>query len=111
MKKQVFSWIVSFTMVSMGSLALLKVPTFFHQDAYFYVNIPQDGGSIIHGRLLIMLSTDSTSEPRFQISDGPGTQLIFGMDVQDWPMDKPIPVFADAYGYPVKALSEVPPGS
>src|SRR2546427_8634554 len=29
----------------------------------------------------LMLSTDTTAEPRFQISDGPNTQLIFGIDV------------------------------
>src|SRR2546425_5469848 len=35
----------------------------------------------LDGRVLLMLSTDTTAEPRFQISDGPTTQLIFGIDV------------------------------
>jgi len=35
----------------------------------------------LDGRLLLMISSDSTAEPRFQISDGPNTQLIFGIDV------------------------------
>ncbi len=36
------------------------------------------------GRLLLLVSTDSTGEPRFQISDDPVTQQVFGMDVEGW---------------------------
>jgi hypothetical protein len=38
----------------------------------------------LNGRLLLILSIDSTSEPRFQVEDGPNSQLIFGMDVDNW---------------------------
>jgi hypothetical protein len=34
------------------------------------------------GRLLIMLANNDKSEPRFQISDGLSTQLVFGIDVE-----------------------------
>ena len=37
----------------------------------------------LDGRLLVMFSTDSKDEPRFQINDGPKTQQIFGIDVND----------------------------
>src|SRR4030042_2335482 len=36
----------------------------------------------LDGRLLLLLSTDDSREPRFQISDGPSTQLVFGVDVE-----------------------------
>ena len=35
----------------------------------------------LDGRMLLMISTDESREPRFQINDGPDTQLIFGIDV------------------------------
>lgn len=33
------------------------------------------------GRLLLLLAKDDKTEPRFQISDGLTTQLVFGVDV------------------------------
>jgi hypothetical protein len=111
MKNHTIGWITSFVVVGFSSLLMTKQATYLDQEPYFSVSLPTNGESFVHGRLLIMFSTDYSSEPRFQISDGPGTQLIFGIDVQDWPADKPIPVFADAYGYPIKSLRDVPPGS
>ena len=35
----------------------------------------------LDGRVLLMLSTDDSREPRFQIGGGPGTQQVFGVDV------------------------------
>jgi hypothetical protein len=36
----------------------------------------------LDGRLLLLLSVDSTKEPCYQITDGPSSQLVFGMDVE-----------------------------
>ena len=38
----------------------------------------------LDGRLLLILSVDSTSEPRFQVSDAANTAQIFGIDVDAW---------------------------
>ena len=38
----------------------------------------------LDGRLLLLLSTDSTADPRMQISDIGATQLLFGRDVDEW---------------------------
>ena len=38
----------------------------------------------LDGRLLLLLSTDPAEEPRFQINDSPKTQIVFGLDVEDW---------------------------
>lgn len=65
----------------------------------------------LDGRLLIMLSKNDKAEPRFQIVDGPESQLIFGLDVEEWEAGKPI--IADGsntFGYPVESLSDVPAG-
>ena len=63
------------------------------------------------GRLLIMLSKDSTSEPRFQIKDGPNTQLIFGIDIEEWEAGTSMTLDASAFGYPFESLKEVPKGN
>lgn len=62
------------------------------------------------GRLLLLVSTDSTREPRFQIADGPATQLVFGVDVTDWRPGTSRSVSAEAAAYPLASLRELPAG-
>ncbi|RMF60586.1 MAG: hypothetical protein D6743_14745 [Calditrichaeota bacterium] len=64
----------------------------------------------LDGRVLLMLSTDGSREPRFQINDGPSTQLIFGIDVDGLQPGQPAVVDESAFGYPIHRLSRVPPG-
>jgi hypothetical protein len=64
----------------------------------------------LDGRLLLLVSTDSAREPRFQISDGAATQLVFGTDVEAWAPDTDATVDATATGYPLSSLADVPPG-
>ncbi len=62
------------------------------------------------GRLLVLLSTDSTAEPRFQIRDGQSTQIVFGMDVEDWGGSQSRTLDTNVYGYPFETLTELPDG-
>ncbi len=62
------------------------------------------------GRLLLLLSKDSKSEPRFQISDAAGTQLVFGIDVDGWQPGHSQLVDMHAFGYPLERLRDVPAG-
>jgi hypothetical protein len=64
----------------------------------------------LDGRLLLMLSTDSTAEPRMQISDISETQLIFGRDVDAWAAGRVAVVDGRVEGFPLARLSEVPAG-
>ncbi len=64
----------------------------------------------LDGRLLLMLSTDSTAEPRAQIGDQEETQLIFGIDVDGWQPGRPALVGTRAEGYPLSSLAQVPAG-
>jgi hypothetical protein len=66
--------------------------------------------SALDGRLLLLVSTDSTREPRFQISDGATTQLVFGTDVDGWSPDTDVTVDGAADRYPLASLADVPPG-
>jgi hypothetical protein len=62
------------------------------------------------GRLLLMLANNNKAEPRHQIVDGPSTQLVFGVDVEGMKPGDPIIVDAEAFGYPIQRLDDVPAG-
>ena len=64
----------------------------------------------LDGRLLLMLSQDDGNEPRFQISDGPTTQLIFGIDVLGMMPGESQGFDTTVFGYPITSLAEVPAG-
>ncbi|CAN5892143.1 hypothetical protein BH23GEM7_BH23GEM7_14540 [soil metagenome] len=77
----------------------------------FAITFPAEGSAeLLDGRLLLMLSSDSAAEPRFQISDGPGAQLVFGIDVEEWAPGREIVFHDTVFGFPVRRLGEVPAG-
>jgi hypothetical protein len=65
----------------------------------------------VDGRLLVMLSTDTKAEPRFQITDDAATQLVFGIDVDGLAPGTPAVVDAAAIGYPIRSLRDLPAGT
>jgi hypothetical protein len=62
------------------------------------------------GRLLLLLSKSNKAEPRFQVSDGANTQLVFGMDVEGWKPGTTQLIDVQAIGYPLERLKDVPAG-
>jgi len=60
--------------------------------------------------MLLMISTDGTAEPRFQISDGPNTQLIFGVNVDGLQPAEVAVIDSGVFGYPLESISEIPSG-
>lgn len=62
------------------------------------------------GRLLLLLSKNDQAEPRFQISDGLNTQLVFGVDVEGMKPGEDINVNENAFGFPFKNIREIPAG-
>ncbi len=64
----------------------------------------------LDGRLLLMISNDPGQEPRFQISDGSTTQLIFGIDVDALAPGEDAIFDAGVLGYPVDSLMDIPSG-
>ena len=76
------------------------------------VSVPASAGSQpIDGRVLLMLSTDPSGEPRFQINDDVKTQQVFGVDVDGLAPGKAAVFDAAVLGYPVASLAQVPPGT
>jgi hypothetical protein len=77
----------------------------------FKVSLPKERASKpLDGRMLLMLSTDPSAEPRMQISDSPRTQMIFGVNVDGFAPGAAATVDATAFGYPIRSLKDVPPG-
>jgi Putative esterase len=64
----------------------------------------------VDGRLLILLSTDGSEEPRFQVDTSLDTQQFFGTDVDGLAPGANATLDAGALGYPVANLNDVPPG-
>ncbi len=62
------------------------------------------------GRLLLMLATSNKSEPRFQITGGLDTQLVFGIDVDGMKPGDEIIVDDTAFGYPKRSIKDIPAG-
>jgi len=71
-----------------------------------------DAGSdgALQGRLLLLLADNDKQEPRFQINDAAGTQLVFGVDVDHWGPGESKVVGVNAFGYPLERLRDVPAG-
>ncbi|HWP81565.1 MAG TPA: hypothetical protein VNN76_02815 [Bacteroidota bacterium] len=86
----------------------LGLTTTLTSQPRFSVSYLKDGP--FDGRLLVMISTDSTREPRFQINDGPTTQQTYGMNVEAWKPGQAVIVDDRAFGYPIRKLSDLSAG-
>jgi hypothetical protein len=68
---------------------------------------PERSRTPLDGRLLVLISTDNTDEPRFQISDALDTQQVFGIDIEGWRPAEMRVVDASAFGYPLRSIAEL----
>jgi hypothetical protein len=64
----------------------------------------------LDGRLLLLLSTNDNNEPRFQINDGPSTQLVYGKDVEEWEPGSTVVFTGEEFGYPIENMADIKPG-
>src|ERR1700733_9428366 len=77
----------------------------------FRVSFPKERSARpLDGRLLLLLSTDPSQEPRMQIDDSPRSQIVFGVTVDGWLPGQPRTVDASASGYPIHSLNDVSAG-
>ena len=66
----------------------------------------------LDGRLLLLLSTDKSVEPRFQISDTSlKSQQVFGIQVDGWKPGQEAVFPQDVLGYPLESLALIPAGT
>ena len=92
------------------TLALL-LPALLAPAQTITVTLPAaKAAKALDGRLLVLFSTEEKGEPRFQITDGPQTQMVFGQDVESWKPGTAVKLEAAAAGYPPASLKELKPG-
>ena len=88
------------------------LPLFLLGQTSFTIELSRElADEPLDGRLMLMLSTRAEGEPRFQITDEPTTQLLFGMDVLDWEPGTQLTLDPEhTYGYPIEELQDIPAG-
>jgi hypothetical protein len=64
----------------------------------------------LDGRMLLLISSEGSAEPRFEVSDGPETQLAFGLDVEGLRPGVEVVFDGAVFGYPLKSLADLPAG-
>lgn len=64
----------------------------------------------LDGRLLLLLSKDDASEPRFQVRPGIDAVQMFGMNVAGLAPGDTVILDDSVFGYPHDSLADLPPG-
>src|SRR3989304_1004849 len=98
-------------MKKLAVLFLLLAAVSSAQDLRFAVRYPTDRArGPLDGRLLLLISKDPSSEPRFQILTGSKTQVAFGINVEAWKPGEDAIFDASVLGYPIDSLRDIPKG-
>ena len=71
----------------------------------------QSAGKPLDGHILLGISTDKASEPRYQLSEEEASSAqFFGLDVDNWKPGQPAILDSTALGYPLNSLDQLPAG-
>lgn len=93
-------------------LSFSSLKTVSNLNVSFLVSYQSDkSDQPLDGRMLLLLSKNDEKEPRFQIDDGPKTQLVFGLDVENLKSGEQVVIDSKAFGYPIENINDVPPGA
>lgn len=93
------------------TVVLLCCVAFQASGQHVVVSFPEArSASALNGRVLFLLSRNDAVEPRMQIDDTPSSGLVFGVTVDGLKPGQPIAIDDSAAGYPIRKLSDVPPG-
>lgn len=91
-------------------LFLLATSLLFNAQS-FSIRLPDSlSKKPLDGRLLLLFSKNHSGEPRFQIADGPNTQQVFGMDIENWQPGTSKIISAAAFGYPLESMANLQAG-
>lgn len=78
----------------------------------FSISFPETSSrEPVDGRMLLLVSTDESKEPRFQINEDLNTQQVFGVDVNGLKPHREVIVDSSAFGYPLRSLADLKPGA
>jgi hypothetical protein len=71
---------------------------------------PDVGSEVLTGRVILMLSTDDSDEPRFQVRPGVDAIQIFGVDIVEMSPQETVRIDPEIFGYPLESLADIPSG-
>src|SRR4029077_10004149 len=94
----------------LGATSLKASPIPGNQPRFSVSFAKERSAQPLDGRILLLLSTDGTAEPRTQISISFKTQMVFGLDVDALAPKIAVTVDDAAFGYPIRYLRDVPAG-
>jgi hypothetical protein len=99
------------SILTFSAQSTFSAPT-LDSSAQFSVSFPKErSAQHLDGRMLLLLSTDPSAEPRMQIDLSSKTQIVFGVDVDALAPGQPVVINdSNAFGYPIRYLRDVPPG-
>jgi hypothetical protein len=84
-----------------------------HAPITFAISFPEArSAQPLDGRVLLFISEDSTTEPRFQTDEyrANSTRPIFGIDVDELKPGQAAIIGDTVFGFPVRSLKDIPPG-
>ena len=102
-----------FVLVVVAAMALAGAASVSPARTRFTVRYGADKSrEPLDGRLLLLLSTDKSEEPRFGVSDTSlNSQQVFGIEVTGWKAGDAAEFPADVLGYPTESLEAIPAGT
>ena len=68
------------------------------------------GSEPVDGRVILILSTNEGSEPRFQVNSGPMAPMVLGIDVNGLMPGSEAVIDEGVFGFPIESLSGLPAG-
>jgi hypothetical protein len=80
---------------------------------HFEISFPESVSTKpLDGHILLGISTDKSSEPRFQFREEEASSAqFFGLDVENWKPGTPAVIDSTTLGYPLKSLEQLPRGT
>jgi hypothetical protein len=98
-------------------LSLLSARCLAAQSAsaklHFEISFPEalSDGKTLDGHILLGISSDKSSEPRYQLLEEEAfSAQFFGLDVEAWKPGTPVVIDSTTLGYPLVSLEQLPPG-
>ena len=96
-----------------GGFAVARTPTSkLASKLRFEIFFPEsESRQPLDGHILLGISTDVSSEPRFQLREEEASSAqFFGLDVDGWKPGTAVVIDATALGYPLVSLDQLPAG-
>ncbi len=91
-------------------IPLLAISLVFNAQSFSILLPDSLSKKPLDGRLLLLFSKNHSGEPRFQIADGPNTQQLFGIDIENWQPGTSKIISASAFGYPLESMANLQAG-